>query len=512
MNWTRCAPPGFTVSLNLIHLDLENSTNCEHDALMVSYCFGNELIKSLCGTLSFMELQSSINPKLHSAPGGCLSIYFHSDDSFPQVHTGFNAFHQIQDIDECESLSNPCSHLCSNFIGGFRCRCPHGYLLNHNNHTCDGREVADMMERRKEDMFCVQETKWERPVMLEGGLNCFIMECMEREMGDPEGVMKCGQPKLLVNGHVKFVKGSKNEYLSIIQYHCNEPFYISKEKQNGNYTCSASQKWRSTGNNILPSCHYVCGQQSFGFGRIWGGKVAPSGSFPWQVHLLNGIHRGGGFIIGEKWLMTAAHNMVNYGTTFPTPKEEIKVYAGHNDLEQLGSFIALNISSIYVHANYTTEYDNDIALIKLTSPITFNRKIRPVCLPPKHVDLSNREGSVSGYGVTERYEVSNKLLYVDLHTVTQIQCRSSFNDLRKKSSDTPHVTDNMFCAGAVGGGKDSCTGDSGSAFVVHENGVYCAAGIVSWGPKYCGKNGTYGVYTYVPRYLDWINKTMSEND
>ncbi|KAF7708607.1 hypothetical protein HF521_017664 [Silurus meridionalis] len=357
MNWTRCASPGFTVSLNLIHLDLENSTNCEHDALMIFS--GNELIKSLCGTLSFMEMQSSINPKLHSAPGGCLSIYFYSDDSFPQVHTGFNAFHQIQDIDECESQSNPCSHLCSNFIGGFRCRCPHGYLLNHNNHTCD--------------------------------------------------VMKCGQPKRLVNGHVKFVKGSKNEYLSIIQYHCNEPFYISKEKQNGNYTCSASQKWRSTGNNILPSCHYVCGQQRFGFGRIWGGKEAPSGSFPWQVHLLNDINRGGGFIIGEKWLMTAAHNMVNYGTTFRTPKEEIKVYAGHNNLDQLGSFIALNISSVYVHANYTTDYDNDIALIKLTSPITFNMKIRPVCLPPKHVDLSNREGSVSGYGVTERYDVSKNL-------------------------------------------------------------------------------------------------------
>lgn len=37
-NWTVCASPGFAVSLTLIHLDLENSTDCKHDALKVSYC------------------------------------------------------------------------------------------------------------------------------------------------------------------------------------------------------------------------------------------------------------------------------------------------------------------------------------------------------------------------------------------------------------------------------------------------------------------------------------------
>lgn len=106
---------------------------------------------------------------------------------------------------------------------------------------------------------------------------------------------------------------------------------------------------------------------------------------------------------------------------------------------------------------------------------------------------------------------SDELMYVDIFTAEQKICRDSFEEIRKDDKSLPHVTDNMFCAGVMGGGKDSCSGDSGSAFVVKENGVHCAMGIVSWGIKHCGKKGTYGVYTKVSQYLDWIYKTMSEN-
>ncbi|XP_027005476.1 mannan-binding lectin serine protease 2-like [Tachysurus fulvidraco] len=460
-NWTLCASPGFAVSLTLIHLDLENSAECEHDALKIFT--GNNLNKTLCGSMSFTEMESSINPHLHSASGGCLYIYFHSDDSHPQVHTGFNAFYQTQDVDECASKSNPCSHFCYNFIGGFRCSCPHGYLLNHNKVTCEA--------------------------------------------------IKCGNPKTLLNGHVEFVKGSNNEYLSVIEYHCNKPYYTSKGKHYGNYTCSAAQIWKENGNDILPSCHYVCGQQKLmsQYSRIIGGKPAPSGSFPWQVYLYINPQRGGAFIIGETWLMTAAHNLVRDHVKGPINKENVQAYAGHNNLNEMEKYITLNISSIHVHENYTTGFDNDIALIKLKSPITFSENIRPVCLPPNTAEWKKYRGFVSGYGLidVEMGKVADELMYVDIPTVDQLTCRKSFE--KERSNDIPHVTDNMFCAGLSGGGMDSCSGDSGSAFVVRENDVYCALGIVSWGLKLCGSKGMYGVYTKVSQYLDWINKTMSEN-
>lgn len=37
--------------------------------------------------------------------------------------------------------------------------------------------------------------------------------------------MDCGEPKPLLNGGVSFLSGSQNQYHSVIQYHCNEPFY-----------------------------------------------------------------------------------------------------------------------------------------------------------------------------------------------------------------------------------------------------------------------------------------------
>uniref|UniRef100_A0A3B5MWK5 trypsin n=1 Tax=Xiphophorus couchianus TaxID=32473 RepID=A0A3B5MWK5_9TELE len=78
----------------------------------------------------------------------------------------------------------------------------------------------------------------------------------------------------------------------------------------------------------------------------------------------------------------------------------------------------------------------------------------------------------------------------------------------KPSSRTPRLTNNMFCAGTPEGGKDSCNGDSGSGFTLQsENGRFWAAGIVSWGLG-CGQKGSYGFYTKVANYVDWINKII----
>lgn len=74
----------------------------------------------------------------------------------------------------------------------------------------------------------------------------------------------------------------------------------------------------------------------------------------------------------------------------------------------------------------------------------------------------------------------------------------------------PSLTNNMFCAGMHEGEKDSCSGDSGGPFALIDNGKFWAAGVVSWGID-CGKKGTYGIYTKVVNYLDWINKTMEQN-
>uniref|UniRef100_A0A3B4Z8V7 Complement component 1, s subcomponent n=1 Tax=Stegastes partitus TaxID=144197 RepID=A0A3B4Z8V7_9TELE len=135
LNWSRCAPRGHTLSVRLLHLDLEDSQDCENDALKV---FSNGgLISVLCGNKDLEELRSVVNPTLVSSAGGCLSITFHSDFSNTKRHTGFRGFYTVQDFDECEDdPNNQCSQFCHNFIGGYHCSCRHGYLLAEDKHTC----------------------------------------------------------------------------------------------------------------------------------------------------------------------------------------------------------------------------------------------------------------------------------------------------------------------------------------------------------------------------------------
>ncbi|WP_170076046.1 trypsin-like serine protease, partial [Paraclostridium dentum] len=93
-----------------------------------------------------------------------------------------------------------------------------------------------------------------------------------------------------------------------------------------NLTCAADRKWTGERNDILPHCIPVCGRPSVDFagvGRILGGEEAKENSFPWQVFLL-ARGRGGAIVIGEKWLLTAAHNLDQ------KQLEEVKVYVGSN--------------------------------------------------------------------------------------------------------------------------------------------------------------------------------------
>lgn len=46
-------------------------------------------------------------------------------------------------------------------------------------------------------------------------------------------VIDCGKPRSLLNGGVRQVSGRDNQHRSVIQYHCNEPFYAFLGGVNG---------------------------------------------------------------------------------------------------------------------------------------------------------------------------------------------------------------------------------------------------------------------------------------
>ncbi|CAJ1062511.1 complement C1r-A subcomponent-like [Xyrichtys novacula] len=368
-------------------------------------------------------------------------------------------------------------------------RCDVGYKL-----MTDGQEINSF------STMCQNTGQWHLP----------LPECH---------IIDCGEPEPLQNGGVTFLSGIENQYLSVVQYHCNEPFYSLLGGLTATFTCEADRRWRSNNEIVLhPTCIPVCGKPVEPLPhvqRIFGGYDAPENTIPWQVLLTVSGDRGGGMVIADRWILTAAHVLQQKGIT--ATNATIEVYLGGIDVHLLLKS-PMRASSVYIHPDYNNpnsiDYNHDIALIKLQDQLTFGPSVMPICLPAEDATyITNTAGVVSGFGQIDSGQgrlSTNTLKFVELPVVDQERCHTSMNEAKTRRSNVPDLTDNMFCAGRPEGGKDSCQGDSGGPFALWNGKQYWAGGIVSWGVG-CGLKGVYGAYTKVTNYVGWINKTMHEN-
>lgn len=59
----------------------------------------------------------------------------------------------------------------------------------------------------------------------------------------------------------------------------------------------------------------------------------------------------------------------------------------HNREEKEKSEVSIKISRISLHKYDKTNRDNDIAVVKLQAPVTFNKHVFPACLPSPEEQL-----------------------------------------------------------------------------------------------------------------------------
>ncbi|XP_067839526.1 transmembrane protease serine 11B-like protein isoform X5 [Heptranchias perlo] len=235
----------------------------------------------------------------------------------------------------------------------------------------------------------------------------------------------------------------------------------------------------------------TCGSRPGISSRIVGGTNSMDGEWPWQVSLQIGSHVCGASIISDRWLVSAAHCFWNTQSLW-------KAYMGSVDV---GKGTIRNIKRIIRHPNYArkTQNDFDIAVLELSSPLTFSNVIQPVCLPSSsQVFPAGRSCTITGWGaLVYQGSLSGILQKADVNIIEDSTCRRIYS---------PFITNRMLCAGLLRGGVDSCQGDSGGPLVcVESDGTWFLAGIVSFGFE-CAKPNFPGVYSRVTVLRDWVKQ------
>lgn len=231
--------------------------------------------------------------------------------------------------------------------------------------------------------------------------------------------------------------------------------------------------------------------------KVLGGSDTDISLYPWQVFLVSGNNLCGGSIIGNKWILTAAHCLFN-SLGEEIASTEMFVIAGATNPYDNTQGAVHYVNNVIIHESYeVTTLDYDLALLELEEEIWIDHAESIAIVTAEDANLGATDpgvlASLSGWGSTQvDPEVfPEKLQHVRLPIVS--------NSVASKVWGP--IPPTFLTAGYEDAGKDACSGDSGGPLVVPVDGGFKLAGIVSWGSENCD---TYGAYTRVSRFETWI--------
>lgn len=163
---------------------------------------------------------------------------------------------------------------------------------------------------------------------------------------------------------------------------------------------------------------------------------------------------------------------------------DLTVVVGTNSLTSGGE--RYKISKLIPHE----DYNYDIGMIKLSSSLTYGRKVKPISL--ESAEFSEDEVVLCGWGRTSYPgEKPDRMQFLELKTIPLNVCGTLISSTNA----------NEICT-LTKEGEGACHGDSGGP-LIHNNKV---CGIVSRGIP-CAQ-GIPDIFTKVSAYVDWINNNI----
>ncbi|KAJ0062593.1 hypothetical protein NL108_018162 [Boleophthalmus pectinirostris] len=386
----------------------------------------------------------------------------------------------------CENQNGGCDHFCEVERGSVKCSCADGYFLSSDEQTCDSHEpfkcgviITDhtrtVFRYDRNQSLNLNQTQDQIKDWAETWFNGTDLDSSGSNRSDT----------------VHTLDSTENSFVIPTQFHQEQTQLDSVVDLGLGQDLDAENP--DLNKDLVHEELFT--SQMASWTRIVNGEDCPPGECPWQALLVNEASIGfcGGTILNNLIVLTAAHCI--------NQSRHIHVVLGEFDTQvKHGNEAVHQVDKVLIHHKYKSDtYHNDIALMKLKTPVTFTKYILPACLPTRDfaekVLMREPDGLVSGFGrLGELSRPSSILQRLAMPYVDRARCMESTQF---------RISGRMFCAGYETGGKDACQGDSGGPHVTRFGGTYFITGIVSWGEG-CARRGKFGVYTQVSKYIGWI--------
>ena len=168
--------------------------------------------------------------------------------------------------------------------------------------------------------------------------------------------------------------------------------------------------------------------------RVQWGSETGINKYPWMVRVQPiGC---GGTLISNRHVLTAAHCLLKTQNSKLVPiYDSWTIDLGEHDY---ANSIAKTVSvSDYVpHPDYIIDDKHvshyDIAVMTLSSPVTFIREISPICLPADTLETHvGQDAILTGWGTTELGRPSSTLKEVNCTILSDKECEETFGSTNR---------------------------------------------------------------------------------